>query len=168
MLYNCSKADSVKRIKVLLRVLIVISLLGLTGCEMLPENWQLPWQQSAIVNPEATNISLPTGISDPATQELTDQTPTPAPPPAKLILWLPPDLDPNGETAAAAILKDRLEEFAYLNSIEIDVRLKAVSGGGGLLDALRTTHAAAPASSPDVVALTREHLLLAAGDGVLF
>ena len=157
-----------KRIKVLLRVLIVISLLGLTGCEMLPENWQLPWQQSAIVSPEATNISLPTGVSDPTTQKPPDQTPTSAPPPAKLILWLPPDLDPNGETAAAAILKDRLEEFAYLNSIEIDVRLKAVSGSGGLLDALRTTHAAAPASSPDVVALTREHLLLAAGDGVLF
>jgi len=77
-------------------------------------------------------------------------------------------LDPNAETAAAAILRDRLDEFAYLNTVEIDVRIKAVSGGGGLLDALRTTHAAAPSSSPDVVALSREHLLQASQSDVVF
>jgi len=36
------------------------------------------------------------------------------------------------------------------------------------LDALRTTHAAAPSISPDVVALSREHLLQAAQDEVVF
>ena len=111
---------------------------------------------------------MTTGVTEEATEVVEEQTPTPAPPPEKLILWLPPDLDPNGETVAATILKDRLDEFAYLNSIELDVRIKAVSGGGGLLDALRTTHAAAPTSSPDVVALSREHLLQAAQDDVVF
>ncbi len=160
--------DSVKKIKILLVVLIVSSLLGLTGCEALPDSWSLPWQQASSATPGQTAVPLPTGVTEEATEVAEEQTPTPAPPPEKLILWLPPELDPNGETAAAAILKDRLDEFAYLNTIEIEVRIKAVSGGGGLLDALRTTHAAAPSISPDVVALSREHLLQAAQDEVVF
>ena len=161
-------ADCVKKIKVLLVVLIVSSLLGLTGCELLPETWELPWNQAATISPEQTDVPEPTGVTEEATEVVDAQTPTPAPPPEKLILWLPPDLDPNAETAAAAILRDRLDEFAYLNTIEIDVRIKAVSGGGGLLDALRTTHAAAPTSSPDVVALSRDHLLQASQSDVVF
>jgi len=160
--------DSVKKIKIWLVVLIVSSLLGLTGCELLPDTWELPWQQASSATPGQTAVPLPTGVTAEATEVVEEQTPTPAPPPEKLILWLPPELDPNGETAAAAILKDRLDEFAYLNTIEIEVRIKAVSGGGGLLDALRTTHAAAPSISPDVVALSREHLLQAAQDEVVF
>jgi hypothetical protein len=160
--------DGVKKIKILLVVLIISSLLGLTGCELLPETWELPWQQGASTTPEPTDVPVPTGVTEAATEVVGEQTPTPAPPPEKLILWLPPELDPNGETKAATILKDRLEEFAYLNTIELDVRIKAVSGSGGLLDALRTTHAAAPVSSPDVVALSREHLLQAAQSEVVF
>ncbi len=161
-------ADSVKKIKILLVALIVSSLLGLTGCEMLPDSWELPWQQDSTATPEQTAVPLPTDLTEEATLVMEEQTPTPAPPPEKLILWLPPELDPNAETEPAAILKARLEEFAYLNSIEIDVRIKAVSGGGGLLDALRTTLAAAPATSPDVVALSRDHLLRAVQDEVVF
>ena len=149
-------------------LLVVSSLLGLTGCGLLPEGWQLPWDQSITSSPQQTDVPLPTSATQETMEVVEEQTPTPAPPPEKLILWLPPDLDPNGETKAAAILKDRLDEFAYLNSIELDVRIKAVSGGGGLLDALRTTHAAAPISSPDVVALSREQLLQAARDEVVF
>jgi hypothetical protein len=160
--------DSVKKIKIWLVMLIVSSLLGLTGCELLPDTWELPWQQASSATPGQTAVPMPTGVTAEATEVVEEQTPTPAPPPGKLILWLPPELDPNGDTAAAAILKDRLDEFAYLNTIEIEVRIKAVSGGGGLLDALRTTHAAAPSISPDVVALSREHLLQAAQDEVVF
>ncbi len=161
-------AESVNKIKILLVVLIVSALLGLTGCELLPESWELPWQQNATVPPEQTELPVPTSVTEEATGVAGEQTPTPAPPPQKLILWLPPDLDPNAETESGAILKARLEEFASQNSIEIEVRIKAVSGSGGLLDALRTTHAAAPASSPDVVALSREHLLRAYQDEVVF
>lgn len=161
-------ADSVKKFKVLLVMLIVSSLLGLSGCELLPESWELPWQKGATSTPQPTALATPTGIAAEATVVLDDQTPTIAPPPTKLILWLSPDLDPNAETESAAILKDRLDEFAYLNAIELDVRIKAVSGGGGLLDALRTTRAAAPTSSPDVVALSREHLLQASMENLVF
>ena len=161
-------ADSMKNLKFLFVVLIVSSLLGLTGCELLPETWELPWQQSTATSPEETEVPEPTGVTEEATLVMEEQTPTPAPPPEKLILWLSPELDPNAETGSAAILKTRLDEFAYLNAIEIDVRIKAVSGGGGLLDALRTTHAAAPSTSPDVVALSRDHLLRAFQDEVVF
>lgn len=160
--------DSVKKFRLCLVVLVISSLIGLAGCDLLPDTWELPWNQAATVSPEQTNVPEPTGFVEEATEVLEEQTPTPAPPPEKLILWLPPELDPNAETEAAAILKDRLDEFAYLNSIELDVRIKAVSGGGGLLDALRTTHGAAPVSSPDVVALSREHLLQATHDEVVF
>ncbi len=161
-------ADNVKKIKILLMVLIVGSLLGLTSCESLPESWQLPWQQSNTTIPEPSVVPQLTDIPGQSTQVVEQQTPTPAPPPEKLILWLPPELDPNAETESGAILKARLNEFASENRIEIEVRIKAISGSGGLLDALRTTHAAAPASSPDVVALSRDHLLRAVQDGVVF
>ncbi len=161
-------ADSVKKIKILLVVLIISSLLGLAGCELLPETWELPWQQGVSTTPEPTNIPAPTGVTQEATAVVGEQTPTPVPPPNKLILWLSPDLDPNAETESAAILKTRLDEFAYLNAIELDVRIKAVSGGGGLLDALRTTSAAAPTSSPDIVALSREQLLAASKEEIVF
>ena len=160
--------DCVKKIKILLLVLIVSSLLGLTGCQLLPETWELPWQQSTASSPAPTNVATPTSVAEEATEVADTPTPTPAPPPTKLIIWLSPDLDPYAETESAAILKDRLDEFAYLNSIELEVRVKAVSGGGGLLDALRTTHAAAPTSSPDIVALSREQLLAASKDEVVF
>lgn len=159
---------SVKKIKVLLVALIVLSLLGLNGCSLLPENLELPWNRHPTTSPEYTDVPEPTSLIENPTDVVEDQTPTPAPPPEKLVLWLPPELDPNTETEAAAILKDHLNEFAYLNSIELEVRIKAVSGGGGLLDALRTTHAAAPTSSPDVVALSREQLLQAAREEVVF
>jgi len=152
-------ANRVKKIKIIVMVLIVAALLGLTGCELLPDGWEIPWQQASTVTPEQTNIPVPTSVTEEATEVVGEQTPTPAPPPEKLILWLPPDLDPNAETESAVILKARLDEFASENSIVIEARIKAVSGVGGLLDALRTTHAAAPDSSPDVVALSREQLL---------
>ncbi len=161
-------ADSVKKIKIMLVLLIVSSLLGLTGCELLPESWEFPWNQAITTSPEQTDVPQPGGVTEEPTEVVDEQTPTPAPPPEKLILWLPPDLDPNAETEAAAILKSRLDEFAYQNSIVIDVRIKAVSGSGGLLDALRTTQPAAPTSSPDVVALSYEHLLQAAQADVVF
>ena len=161
-------ADIVKKFRIWLMMLTLSSLLVLTGCGLLPENWNLPWSHPATVSPGQTDLPLPVDVTEQATLAVDEPTATPAPPPGKLIIWLSPELDPNGESEAAAILKDRLDEFAYLNSVELDVRIKAVSGGGGLMDALRTTHAAAPASSPDVVALSREQLLQAVREEVVF
>ena len=157
-----------KRIKGWQLVLTFSALLVLAGCSMLPESIRQLWENPSTVAPVQTSLPLPTSATQEATNAVDEPTPTPAPAPTKLTLWLPPELDPSAETAAAAILKARLDEFAYSHSIEIDVRIKAVSGSGGLLDALRTTYAAAPETSPDVVALSREQLIQAESDEVIF
>jgi maltose-binding protein MalE len=56
---------------------------------------------------------------------------------------------------------------ARLCGIEVEVRVKALSGTGGLLDSLVTTSAAAPQAMPDVVALSRVDLEAAALKGLL-
>lgn len=147
---------------------MVSVIFALAGCSLLPESVKLPWVQPSSVSPAQTALPQSTSAAQTATDTAGEPTATPAPAPTKIILWLPPDLDPNADTDSAAILKARLDEFAYKNAIEIEVRIKAVSGGGGLLDSLRTTHAAAPLSSPDVVALSRDQLLQAEQDEIIF
>jgi maltose-binding protein MalE len=53
------------------------------------------------------------------------------------------------------------------NNIPIEVRIKAVSGIGGLLDALSAANTAAPLALPDLVALSRSDLEVAALKGLL-
>lgn len=85
-----------------------------------------------------------------------------------LRVWLPPRFDPNSGNQAGELLKGRLEEFKQLHpEVQLEVRMKALSGAGGLLDSLITTSLAAPQAMPDVVALSRESLETAALKGVL-
>jgi multiple sugar transport system substrate-binding protein len=85
-----------------------------------------------------------------------------------LRIWLPPEFDPAGNTPANQLLKARLEKFKAQNpGIELDVRVKAVDGTGGLLDALASANAAAPLALPDLVLLPRPLLESAALKGLL-
>lgn len=85
-----------------------------------------------------------------------------------LRVWLPPIFDPEVDTAPARLLKQRLAEFrASHRGLEIDVRIKAIEGKTGLLNALSVTGAAAPSSLPDLIALSRVDLEAAAGLGLL-
>lgn len=149
-------------------MMLVGAVLALAGCSLLPDSIKLPLEHLSGTSPKPTSAPPLATATHEATASAEQQTPTPAAPPSKLILWLPPDLDPAADSPAAAVLKNRLDEFAYKNAVEIEVRIKAVSGSGGLLDALRTTHAAAPLSSPDVVALSREQLIQAEDDEIIF
>lgn len=80
--------------------------------------------------------------------------PTAAPAPARLILWLPPQFDPENGTAAAAILKQRLAEFETVHpQFTVEVRIKAMDGQSGLLESLKSTAVSAPAALPTLVAL---------------
>ena len=94
--------------------------------------------------PVASEVVQPT---EPATAE----SPVAATPsatassPQVLRIWLPPEFDPQAETPAADILRARLEEFTRRRAgMRIEVRVKAVEGPGGLLDALSSASAAAP------------------------
>ena len=141
-------------------ILIVV----LSACEGFPVD--LPW-----LTPEPATATLPSGESEvstatpviTATQQLTPETVT------GLTLWVPPEMDPELDTQATRLFKNKLEAFAELNgNIEITVRVKAASGVGGLLDALTATSAAAPGALPDLIALTRPDLEMAALKGLIY
>jgi ABC-type glycerol-3-phosphate transport system substrate-binding protein len=98
---------------------------------------------------------------------LATSTPTPVGP-LKLRLWLPPQFDPAANTAAGKLLQQRLNEFSKRRpGVELEVRIKAVYGPGGLLDSLSAASAAAPQAAPDLIALPRDLLEAAALKGLL-
>lgn len=87
---------------------------------------------------------------------------------ATLRIWLPPEFDPAGNSSANKLLKARLEEFETQNpGVDLEVRVKALDGPGGLLDGLATANAAAPLALPDLVLLPRALLESAALKGYL-
>ena len=84
-------------------------------------------------------------------------------------LWLPPQFDPENGTPEGELFKARLEEFSQRRSgMRVEVRLKALSGPGGLLDSLTAAHAAAPLALPDLILLPRGLLETAALKGLVF
>lgn len=87
----------------------------------------------------------------------------------KLTVWLPPQFDPSANTPEASLLRAQLQEFSRQhNGLQVEVRLKAASGPGGVLDALAATSSAAPAALPDLVALSRPDLEAAALKGLIY
>ena len=136
----------------------------LSACESLP--FDLPWLELG-----KTTATLPpseNGAMTPTPETTLSVTPTPEPV-TSLTLWVPPEMDPNLETKASRLFANRLQVFSDLNDgIEITVRVKAMSGAGGLLDALTATSAAAPDALPDLIALPRPDLENAALKGLIF
>jgi ABC-type glycerol-3-phosphate transport system substrate-binding protein len=85
-----------------------------------------------------------------------------------LTIWVPPQFDPQGPTASGGLFKARIEEYlSDRPSLTIDVRVKDLSGPGGILDTLRTAQDAAPLVLPDVVALPRSLMETAAREELI-
>jgi multiple sugar transport system substrate-binding protein len=121
-------------------------------------------QATASVTPASGTLAPPTTVVSP-TQATA--TPTQAGP-TVLRLWLPPQFDPNSGTPAGDLLKQQLETFSQRRpNVQVEVRIKALDGPGGLLDSLTNASAAAPLALPDVVALPRPDLETAALKGLL-
>lgn len=141
-------------------LLLIISGLVLTGCSLFPspEETPLPQQTAEITR----NAAQPESTAHP-------NIPTPTPGPVTLLIWLPPQFDPAIDTTAADILQARLDSFEQLNpGVSVELRVKAESGPGGLIESLTTTSAAAPLALPDLVALPYEGLQTAALKGLLY
>jgi ABC-type glycerol-3-phosphate transport system substrate-binding protein len=85
-----------------------------------------------------------------------------------LRIWLPPQFDPASGSPAAELLGARLAEFTKRRGLPIEVRIKALSGAGGMLESLSTANAAAPLALPDLVLLPRPLLEAAALKGLLY
>jgi multiple sugar transport system substrate-binding protein len=121
-------------------------------------------QATGSVTPASGTLAPPTTVVSP-TQATA--TPTQAGP-TVLRLWLPPQFDPNSGTPAGDLLKQQLETFSQRRpNVQVEVRIKALDGPGGLLDSLTNASAAAPLALPDVVALPRPDLETAALKGLL-
>lgn len=102
----------------------------------------------------------------PGTQPAATQLPAG---PVTLRVWVPPQFDPLGGSEAGELLRERLEAFSRRRpGVSVEVRVKAVEGPGGLLDALSTASTAAPLAVPDLVALPRGEMEAAALKGMLY
>jgi multiple sugar transport system substrate-binding protein len=125
-----------------------------------------------ILPPVATPLRVvtvgPTQVSPSpqVTMQFSSISPTP-PVTTTLRLWLPPQFDPSADTKAGGLLKARLDEFTKRRGVNLVVRIKAISGAGGLIESLTTTSAVAPSALPDLVALPRDLLETAALKGLL-
>ena len=86
-----------------------------------------------------------------------------------LVIWLPPQLDPNNGSMAGSILQDRLAAFETEHpQYTVEVRIKPIEGKGGLLDMLGSTSDAAPAALPALIALPYPSMNAAVADGRLY
>lgn len=142
---------------------LVLAML-LAGCDELP--FDLPWLAEATPTPTLSpgETEAPTATAEGTAEAV----PTPAPV-EELVLWVPPELDPDQETDAALLFANQLQLFSDLNDgLTITVRVKAAAGPGGLLDALTATSAAAPDALPDLILLDRPDLERAALKGLIF
>ena len=162
----------------------------LRQCCEVPSSWRCDEAQppGGHLSPAAAGFRLRAGFFPFAitpTAPLTEQPPasaTPSPVPAEtstsaapltpepltLRLWLPPQFDPNGTSAASLVLKQRLDEYtAAHEDIHLDIRIKGRQDPESLLETLSLTRSAAPGALPDLVALPRADVEAAALKGTL-
>ena len=112
----------------------------------------------------------PTATQLPTTTETITQEPlvTQTPGPVILRLWVPPEFDPSADTQTGDLLQSRLDAFTNRRpGVQIEVRVKALTGVGGMMETLSAASAAAPLSMPDLVAMPREMMADAALKGLL-
>ncbi|HKI53515.1 MAG TPA: extracellular solute-binding protein [Anaerolineales bacterium] len=133
-----------------LRFTYLLLLVALVGCSSLAPILSTPTPAPVL---EATSTPQVTPTSTPPAQNG----------PEILRVWLPPQFDPSAETASAGLLNQRLRDFETEHpGLTIEVRIKTDT-----VDFLSTTNRAAPASMPDVVALSYDQLQTAAAAGLL-
>jgi ABC-type glycerol-3-phosphate transport system substrate-binding protein len=79
--------------------------------------------------------------------------------PENLALWVVPQFAPNQDTAAGALLLERLQAFEQNHpDLTISTRIKQGQDPGGLLETLQAASIAAPSTLPDIVSLNPQML----------
>ncbi|GAB4581297.1 MAG: hypothetical protein Fur0022_40440 [Anaerolineales bacterium] len=118
--------------------------------------------------PELTALSQPPVPSAESPTLVPVEDPKPVGP-LVLRVWVPPEFNPATGTPAARLFLARLDEFSTrYPEVEVEVRVKATSGAGGMIASLSATQAVAPEALPDLVALPRPVLEAAAAQGLIF
>lgn len=131
-------------------------------------------QQPAESNPDNSSepgtISITpapiTGTEAPLDASLTE-TPIPTPTTYNISLWVPPAFDINQDTKAgkalAGIIKDYIEEHPNVN---VNVRVKAVSGDSSMVNTLTTANHIAQDVLPSLALLSRNDMETAVQRGL--
>ena len=154
-----------------LRFLCVLLLVALVGCTSLP----FGLGGSNQITPTAVNGTQPptitpenTGTGTQIAPALTETVSLPNDKSA-LRIWVPPEFDPDADNPASRLLKTQLEGFASENTdLDLEVRVKAIDGEGGMLESLVAANVAAPSAVPDLLLLSRPLLESATLKGVLY
>ncbi|HPS41630.1 MAG TPA: extracellular solute-binding protein [Anaerolineaceae bacterium] len=149
-----------KHLRKLPAFLFLLLTLSLSGCQAVLDRF--PFLQSS-PTPEPT-----VQATSPAVFEPTSTPEMAATEPEIISIWLPPQFDPNNNSAAGNLMKAQMAAFsdAY-PEVKLEVRLKAVQGSGGLMDSLMTASAAAPDVVPGLILLPRADFEQAALTGLL-
>lgn len=132
------------------------------GCEFQGDFRELVDQiiEQVVPAPEDTAVpvnSLPT-VEATEVEEV-NTTPTPLSGTVELVLWVPPQFDPEDNSPASELIKQRIAEFEETHDdIFVTVRVKSASGATGLLESLTITSSAANQGMPSLVALPRSDL----------
>jgi len=144
-------------------VLALATILALAGCSIRLPDWM---PTTATRTPEAkpsATATMMTATASPTPEDLTSILPVTLP------IWIPPQFDPDANSAMGNLLRARLNVFMDSHpGIHVEVRVKSTSGPGGLLESLTTANAAAPAALPGLIALNRSDLEAAAVKGLVF
>ena len=156
------------------RAILALCLAGmlLAGCSAGLD--PLSWLQPAAPTP-SPSPARPAASATPNGQPARTATPTRSPAenatpggPQTLIVWVPAQFDPANSPGGER-LKARLAAFETENpGLKIQLRVKAASGAGGLVESLAAASAAAPSTLPALVALPRADLETAALKGLVF
>jgi maltose-binding protein MalE len=149
-------------------LLAVCLLLSGLACQLLPDPnggraSATPGPPTATLRPAQSPIPSPLVTPVPTTPG--DPTPGLT---TVLRVWLPPEYVPDLTTTAGLMLAEDIRSFENAHpGAALELRTKASSGPGGLLNALTTAANVAPTLLPDVIALRRDDLAQAATAGLV-
>lgn len=159
------------RIQQITRIIILIMLLSAclkTGVEEPATKTTKPELDLSMTNTSKTDTVIPTKIGSERDSLAATITTTPIDI-TRLIIWVPPQFDPQGGSTAGMLLHARLQEYMVRNpQIDIVIRVKAESGTSSLLESLAAAKAAAPDAVPSIIALSRKDLENAAVKGLIY
>jgi ABC-type glycerol-3-phosphate transport system substrate-binding protein len=169
------------------RIVLILSLVALTACGLLPGSARPTASPRSGFTRTSTPGGLPRGTppgnGTPGSTAAAGTPPAQASPglgatltaapstpggPVAVRVWLPPEFTPDVSTGGGQVLADQIQAFETAHpGAAVEIRTKADSGTGGLLNSLATAANAAPSVLPDVIALSRNDLAAATAAGLV-
>jgi ABC-type glycerol-3-phosphate transport system substrate-binding protein len=150
----------------LLSFLVAAALLA--GCALLPGAARPTASPGPGATLTAAAAATPAASPSPAAGATVKPRPGTPTTPVGLRVWLPPEFTPDVNTRGGQLLAEQIQAFETAHpGAAVEIRTKAASGTGGLLNSLMTAANAAPSVLPEVIALTRDDLAAATAAGLL-